>query len=130
TPAEYGVMVTLTSLIAMSTPMVNWGVPAYAGVHYFRDDPQKFGITLASALLIPPAMTLVLLLFLVPASDLISRWLHVPAEWVAVIPLLAASSFLPFLIQTLMRMHNQPFSYAGMELSGALIDFAMTIVLV
>ena len=129
-PSEYGIMITISSLISLIMPIINWGLIPYVGVQYFRSDPDNFPSIISTIFLVPFVMTLLLLLMFWVFGEWVAVWLKIPRAWVNAAPLLSVAFFLPLLVQNLLRMRDQPFGYAAMELSGAAINFSLTLILV
>lgn len=129
-PADYGVVATLTTLVAFFTPPLMWGVHALSGVEFHRTRADHFP-TLFSTLLRIPAVTGLLLLALAwLLREPLAQWLQVPAAWLAAAPLFAALALLPQLMLGLLRMRNQPWTYGAMELGNAVLTVGCTFVLV
>lgn len=130
TPVEYGIMVTITTVIALIAPIVNWTTTAYVGVQYFKVEVKEFPVLLSSILLIPVINTVILVVLFVALQGPLSAWLGVPPGWSVAMPLMAAALLLPQFAQTVLAMRDRAIGYAAYEISGALIGFMGTIVLV
>lgn len=129
-PVEYGIMVTVTTLVALIGPIVTWATTAYVGVQYFKTDAREFPALLSSTLLIPAINTALLLMVFALFGGRLSAWLGVPPGWNVAIPLMAAASLLPQIAQTILAMRDRAIGFAAYEITGALIGFAGTVVLV
>jgi O-antigen/teichoic acid export membrane protein len=130
TPVEYGIMVTVTTIVALIAPVVNWSITAYVGVEYFKTEADEFPALLSSVLLIPAINTVLLLIIAALTEHWLWSWLGVPPGWNLVIPLMAAALLLPQIVQTILGMRDRAISYAAYEVGQALIGFLATIVLV
>lgn len=129
-PVDYGVMVTITTLVALVGPLVNWATTAFVGVRYFNVPASEFPSTLSSVLLVPVVNAAILLVLFIIARGALSTWLEIPAGWVAVVPVMALLLFLPSMGQTILSMRDRAIGFAAIEISGALVNFVGTIVLV
>jgi O-antigen/teichoic acid export membrane protein len=130
TPTEYGVMVTITTVVALVAPIVNWATTAYVGVQYFKTQADAFPALLSSVLLIPAINAGLLLLLFAAAKTLLTSWLGIPPGWSFAIPLMAAALLLPQIVQTILAMQDKALGYAAFEISGAVVNFFGTILLV
>lgn len=129
-PNEYGVMVTITTMVALIGPLVNWATTAYVGVQYFKVPPEAFPSMLSSVLVLPVINVGLLAVLFLLANGFLSQWLDIPRRWVIVIPPMALMLFLPQMAQTILAMRDKAMGFAAIELSGALINFLGTILLV
>ncbi|MFV0624652.1 lipopolysaccharide biosynthesis protein [Sphingomonas sp. ac-8] len=129
-PGEYGVMVTVTTVVALIGPLVNWATTAYIGVQYFKVPAELFPSTLSSVLILPIVNVAVLLAVFLLARGPMSAWLDIPPAWVAIIPVMSLLLFLPLMAQTILAMRDRAIGFAAIEISGAAINFVMTIAFV
>jgi len=129
-PEEYGVMITLTTLVMVTLPIINCGTIPYLGVQYFHIERTQFVDILTSVLVVPMAITLILVAVYALSAPWIAELLDVPIAWVPVVPIMAAAFFIPMVTLNLLRMRDQPFGYAALELSNAAVNFVMTILLI
>lgn len=129
-PAEYGTMVTMTTLVALTIPVVNWGVIPYLGVQFFNLSLSNFKQLFSTIWIIPVVSTSILVCAAMLASPWTSVWINLPRTWFLVVPLLAATFFFPLVAQNLLRMRRQPYSFAAVELSNAAINFGLTLILI
>lgn len=129
-PEEYGVMTTLTTLVMVTLPIINFGTIPYLGVQYFRVERAQFVDILASVVVVPFAITLIMVVLAALLAPWIAGFFDVPIVWVPIVPILAAAFFIPMLTLNLLRMRDQPYGYAALELSNASVNFVMTIFLI
>jgi len=129
-PSEYGVMVTITTMVALIGPIVNWATTAYIGVQYYKVSEDRFPATLTSVLLLPLINVALLLIVFLFGRHFLSGGLGVPVPWVAAIPVMALLLFLPLMAQTILAMRDRAISFAAIEVSGAIINFVGTVALV
>lgn len=129
-PSQYGAMVTITTVVALIGPLVNWATTAYVGVQYFKISADSFPAMLSSVLRLPLINFTILLGVFVLARHPLSTWLDIPPKWVAVIPVMSLLLFLPLMAQTVLAMRDRAIGFAAIELSGAFINFTATIALV
>jgi O-antigen/teichoic acid export membrane protein len=130
TPAQYGVMVTVTTVIALIGPVVNWATTAYLSVQYHKTSSDALGTLLSSILVIPVANTAVLVIGFTFLRHVLARWLGIPTAWSYALPLLAAAMLLPQMAQTILAMRGRPLGFAAYEVGAAVIGFVGTIALV
>jgi O-antigen/teichoic acid export membrane protein len=117
---EYGIVATMTTLIAFFTPALTWGVPAIIAVEHSRLDADKYRQFVATALTVPlMALLAVGLLGLLAAPWLAPR-LKISAGWFAAAPLIAALTVLPQVLSSIMRMRNKPLAFGAIEVGQAL----------
>ncbi|RYF20827.1 MAG: hypothetical protein EOO77_07235 [Oxalobacteraceae bacterium] len=129
-PVQYGVMVTLTTIIALIAPVVNWATTAYLSVQYHKTPEATLGTLLSSILIIPIANTALLTIIFILARHRLSTWFGIPTDWSYVMPLMAAAMLLPQMAQTILAMRDRAIGFAAYEIGGALIGFLATITLV
>lgn len=129
-PQQYGAMVTITTVVAMIGPLVNWATTAYIGVQYHKVPPGQFPRTLSSVLLLPLLNATILLGVFAVARAPLSAWLDLPQAWVLVVPLMSLLLYFPMIAQTILAMRDRAIAFAAIEISGAIINFAATIALV
>lgn len=129
-PEEYGVMITLTTLVMVTLPIINFGIIPYLGVQYFRIKRAQFVDILVSLLVVPIAITLMLVAVYALSAPWVAGLFDVPIVWIPIVSVMAASYFIPMVTLNLLRMRDQPFGYAALELSNATLNFAMTILLI
>lgn len=129
-PVQYGVMVTITTIIALIAPVVNWATTAYLSVQYHKTAEAELGTLLSSILIIPIANTVFLTIAFILAKHHLSAWFGIPADWSYVMPLMAAAMLLPQMAQTVLAMRGRAIGFAAYEIGGALIGFLATITLV
>lgn len=126
-PEEYGIMVTLTTLVTVTLPLIQWGTISYLGVQYFRADIAEF-VELFSTILVVPVVTgLVLVALFTLTSGPLAGLLDIPRNWVPLVPVLATALYIPMSTLNLLRMRSQPFMYAAMELSTTALNFGLTL---
>lgn len=125
-PDEFGLMVTVSTCITLTVPLVNWGVVSYVGVHYFRVGKDEFRDLLSVALAIPIMFLLVWSLVLLIFRPWITEGLNLPQRYILAVPFLAAAFFLPLLLQYLFRIMQRPYAFASVELSIAAVNFGLT----
>lgn len=129
-PGEYGLMVTITTIVALISPVVTWATTAYVGVQYFKIEPAGFPSFLTSVLLIPAINTAILFAIFLLGRHLFADWFGVPPSWSPVIPLMAAALLLPQIAQTILAMRDRALAFAAIEISGAMVNFFGTIAFV
>lgn len=129
-PAQYGVMVTITTIVALIAPVVNWATTAYLSVQYYKTDAEDLGTLLSSVLIIPAINTTLLIFAFILLQHPMLAWLGIPADWSYVMPLMAAAMLLPQMVQTILAMRGRAIGFAAYEIGGAIIGFLGTIVLV
>lgn len=129
-PVQYGVMVTLTTIIALIAPVVNWATTAYLSVQYHKTSEAALATLLSSILIIPIANTAFLTILFFLARHQLSALFGIPADWSYVMPLMAAAMLLPQMAQTILAMRGRVIGFAAYEIGGALIGFLATITLV
>lgn len=127
---DYGIIATLTTLIAFFGPPVLWGTHALIGVEYFRGDRKDFPSRFTSGLLIPIVSVFLLVTLAWALRGPASRWLQVPAAWIVAAPALAGLTVLPLLQLTLLRMRQQAVTYGITELTNAAAVVTLTLGLV
>lgn len=129
-PEEYGVMITLVTLVTVTLPLVNWGTIPYLGVQYFRADREQFIGLFSTVLVVPVGATLMLVAVYALVARPVAGLINVPAGWVPVVPVIAAAFYVPMATLNLLRMRDRPFGYAAVELSTTALNFALTVILV
>lgn len=129
-PEEYGVMITLTTLVMVTLPMINCGTVSYLGVQYFRAERAQFVNLFSTVLVIPLAITLLLVALCALAAPWVAEAMEVPGAWIPIVPVMAAAFYIPMVTLNLLRMRDQPFGYAALELSNAAVNFGVTILLI
>ncbi len=130
TPIQYGVMVTVTTVVALISPVVNWATTAYLSVQYHKTDQRELGTLLSSILIIPAVNTALLVVIFALFRHSLLQWLGIPTEWSCVMPLMAAAMLMPQMAQTVMAMRGRAIGFATYEVGGALIGFFATITFV
>jgi O-antigen/teichoic acid export membrane protein len=129
-PADYGVVATLTTLIAFFTPPLMWGIHALCAVEFHRTATDRFPALFSTLLRIPAVTGLLLVASAWLLREPAAHWLQVPPAWLAAAPLFAALTLLPQLMSGLLRMRNQAWTFGAMELSNAVLTVAVTFWLV
>lgn len=128
--AEYGLVATMTTLMAFCTPPLTWGAPALLAIEYGRTDAARFGALVSSMLVIP----LVSLFCLSLIAWLIAPWIatlfDVPAAWLRAVPLMASLSVLPQVMSTLFRMRNEPLRFGMVEIGSAVLNVSLSLLFV
>lgn len=130
TPTEYGAMVTITTIVAMIAPIVNWATTAYVAVQFFKVERAQFPALLGTILIIPAINTAGLLALCLLGRGALAHWFDVPAAWAIAMPFMAASLLLPQIVQTILAMRDRALGYAAIEIAGAVLNFAATVMLV
>lgn len=123
-------MVTITTIVALIGPIVNWSTTGYVGVQYYKVEAADFPRFLSSILLIPLVNMAVLFAIFLLMRNLFADWLGIPSIWNLAIPFMGAAALLPQIAQTILAMRDRATSYALVEILGALINFLGTLILV
>ena len=129
-PEEYGTMVTVTTLVMVTLPLIKWGSVSYLGVQYFRSQLAEFVDLFSTILVVPVVLTLVLVALFALMAGPIATLLDMPATWVPLLPVMAAALYIPMATLNLLRMRDHPFRYGAVELSSTALNFALTLWLV
>ena len=117
--AEYGIVATMTTLIAFFTPPMIWGAPSLVAVEHSKLDAAQFRNFLTSVLVIPLVSLLLCSAIAAVAAPWVAPHLEVPAVWFAAVPLMAALGVLPQVLSAVLRMRNAAFSFGVLELTTA-----------
>jgi O-antigen/teichoic acid export membrane protein len=117
---EYGIVATMTTLIAFFTPTLTWGVPGIVTVEHGRLAPDTFRQFVATALSVPLVSLLVMTLLAATAAPWMAPLVQVPAPWFAALPLIAGLAVLPQVLSAILRMSNRPMSFGLVEVGQAL----------
>lgn len=130
TPSDFGLIasfVTVVSFVGMFTGLNTHGA---ISVNYFKESKEKFGLFLSNLLWILLGSTLVALLVLLVVQPLITQKFYIPAEWVFVALLIAASQFITTINVTLWIAEEKPKAYGIFQISQALMLASLSIYLV
>jgi O-antigen/teichoic acid export membrane protein len=130
TPEEYGIMVTVTTLVMVTLPLIQWGSISYLGVQYFRSPFAEFVDLYSTILVVPVVATLLFVALFAFVADPIAALLDVPTTWVPLLPVMAAAFYIPMSTLNLLRMRDCPFSYGVVELVSTSLNFSLTLWLV
>lgn len=117
---EYGIVATLTTLIAFFTPPLTWGVPGIISVEHGRLAPDTFRQFVATALSVPLISLLLMTVVAAAAAPWAAPLLQVPAPWFAAMPVIAGLAVLPQVLSAILRMSNRPMSFGLVEVGQAL----------
>ena len=118
---EYGIVATMTTLIAFFTPPLTWGVPGIISVEHGSLGPDAFRQFVATALLMPLISLAATTLLAALAAPWLAPLLHVPIGWFAAMPLIAALTVLPQVLSSILRMSNAPLAFGAVEVGQALM---------
>jgi O-antigen/teichoic acid export membrane protein len=127
---EYGIVATMTTLIAFFMPPLTWGVPGIVSVEHGRLAPDTFRIFVSTALCIPLISLVLMVLLASLAAPWIAPMLEIPALWFAAMPLLAGLAVLPQVLSAILRMSNRPMSFGLVEVGQALATVLLSYVFV
>jgi O-antigen/teichoic acid export membrane protein len=117
---EYGIVATMTTLIAFFTPPLTWGVPGIVSVEHGRLDADTFRRFVATALSVPLVSLVLMTLLAAIAGPWAAPLLQIPSSWFAAMPLIAGLAVLPQVLSAIFRMSNQPLSFGLIEVGQAL----------
>lgn len=130
---EYGIVATMTTLIAFFMPPLTWGVPGIVSVEHGHLDPASFRRFVSTALSIPLVSLMLMSLVATVAAPWVAPLLQIPAPWFAAIPLIAGLAVLPQVLSAILRMSNQPISFGmvevGQALATVLLSYAFVVAL-
>lgn len=126
-PEEYGIMITLTTMVTVTLPLIQWGTISYIGVQYFHASIMEFVDIFSTILVVPIFTSFVLVAVFASSSGPLATLFDIPRLWVALVPILAAAFYIPMATLNLLRMRNQPFGYGAVELSTTALNFGLTL---
>jgi O-antigen/teichoic acid export membrane protein len=129
-PAEYGVVATLVTLVTFFTPPLAWGTTAALSVEFFKRSPEDFRAYLSTALRIPLLAFLGLMAVAGAGAALFARDLGVPAGWFLAAPVFAALALFPQVLATLLRVRDLALGYAAFEVFSAVAGVGFSLLFV
>jgi O-antigen/teichoic acid export membrane protein len=128
--AEYGMVATMTTLMAFCTPPLTWGAPSLVAIEHGKQDADRFCAILSSTLVIPLISLVVLSSLVWIVAPWIAPRFEVPVEWFRAAPLIASLSVLPLVMTTLLRMRNAPVQFGLVEIGTAVLNVALSLLFV
>lgn len=127
---EYGMVATMTTLMAFCTPPLTWGAPSLVAIEHGKLGGEAFRAFLSSTLVIP----LIALAVLSLAAWIVAPWIaprfEVPVEWFRAVPLIASLGVLPLVMTTLLRMRNEPVRFGLVEIGTAVLNVSLSLLFV
>jgi O-antigen/teichoic acid export membrane protein len=123
---EYGIVATMTTLMAFFTPPLTWGVPGIISVEHGRLEPDAFRQFVATALAMPLVSLVATTLLASLAAPWVAPLLRVPTAWFAATPLIAALTVLPQVLSSIFRMSNAPVAFGVVEVGQALMTVLLS----
>jgi len=127
---EYGIVATMTTLMAFFTPPLTWGVPGSISVEHARLEPDIFRQFVATALVVPLISVVLTTLLASLAAPWLAPMLHVPSGWFVAMPLIAALTVLPQVLSSILRMSNAPVAFGVVEVGQALATVLLSFLFV
>lgn len=127
---EYGIVVTMTTLISFLTPPLTWGVPGIVSVEHGRLEPNTFRQFVATALAMPLMSLAAVSLLALAVAPWAAPQLHIPTGWFAAMPLVAALAVLPQVLGAIFRMSNAPLKFGAVEVGQSLATVLLSYVFV
>jgi O-antigen/teichoic acid export membrane protein len=128
--AEYGLVATLTTMMAFCTPPLTWGAPSLVSIEHGRLDAERFRAFLSSTLVIPLAALVVLSLLAWVAAPWIAPLFEVPVAWFRAIPLITSLTIPPLVMTTLLRMRNAPVRFGLVEIGTSVLNVSLSLLFV
>jgi O-antigen/teichoic acid export membrane protein len=130
TDEQYGIVATLTALLAFFTPPLLWGIVGAVSVEYYKRTLASFRVYFSSVLILPLVAFFPMLAASVIGAKIFSSDLGVPVLWFAVIPVFGVLTIFPQLLSTLLRVKDRAFAFAGFEIFSAVFAVALSILFV
>lgn len=128
--AEYGLVATMTTLMAFCTPALTWGAPTLLAIEHGKRDGKSLGVFLSSTLVIPLMSLAGLSVMAWFAAPWLAPLFQVPVAWLRAVPLMAALAVLPQVMSTLFRMRNEPMRFGMVEIGTAVLNVSLSLLFV
>lgn len=129
-PADYGILSVVTTVISFSFPFTVMGIGTAIYVEYFKLQPDKFPGYVSSAMVIPLACTLVNMLLFWQCGGLLYRNFAIPRGWVTIIPLLVLLQVVPYLVNILYQVRREPLIYGRFQIGLTVVNLSCSVVFV
>lgn len=129
-PADYGVLVLLTTITTFTLPFITLGSNGAISANFFRSDDKNHSTYFTSAI-IPSLISTILssvLFYLI--SDYIYETFNLPVLWFNLIPIFCFISFFNTLLLLEYQLNNEPYKYVSITISSVILNLLLTIFLV
>lgn len=128
--AEYGMVATMTTLMAFCTPSLTWGTPSLVAIEHGKLHGENFRTFLSTTLVIPLIALIVLSLMAWIAAPWLAPRFKVPVEWFRALPLIASLGVLPLVMSTLLRMRHAAVQFGLVEIGTAVLNVTLSLLFV
>jgi O-antigen/teichoic acid export membrane protein len=128
--SDYGAFATVSTLLAIATPIVGWGTCALSQVEFFKRPRDQFPVLFSSVVLLPPLSFLACLAAAAIIGTVFGERLNVPTSWMLSAVVLALLAILPLWLATLLRVRDEAIKYAWLEAATAIVTVLLTLIFV
>lgn len=128
--ADYGAAATLQTLIAFTTPLLMFGIPAAIAVDFSKLESARRLVFISTLLRVPMLTSVLLLIAGVFASALFAEKLGIPHVWMAITPCFALLTLFPVVLSAVLRMQENAFGFAYVELGSAILSVGLSLLMV
>lgn len=129
-PADYGIMSVITTVISIVFPFTIMGIGSAIYIEYFKLEPDEFPGYASSVMVIPLICTLINLLLFLPSGNLLYRHLAIPPGWAILIPLLILLQIVPYLVSIFYQVRREPLAYSKYQTSLTIVNLSCSVAFV
>jgi O-antigen/teichoic acid export membrane protein len=130
TPSDYGLLSIIQIFILLAVPFISINIAATIQAEYNKKAKAELASLVSSVLLIPLFTLTVFSLVFFLAESVIRRFLEISTAWILIIPLIAFFHVVPRLVLSLFQMSEQPIKFGAYQVSLAIVNLGLSIMLV
>lgn len=129
-PADYGILSVITTVVSFVFPFTVMGVGSALYIEYFKLKPGEFPGYVSSIMVIPLICTLINGLLFLPNGNLLYRHLAIPAGWARIIPLLVLLQVVPYLVSIFYQVRREPLAYGRYQTCLTIVNISCSVAFV
>lgn len=129
-PAEYGIMTVVQTIISFLFPLTVLGIGTSLFLEYYHLPREELPAYLSTIICVPLFMSLLNLAIFAIFGGMMADYFGVPRIWIFLIPLLVLLQIAPYLVGLLYQVRQEADKYAWFQISLAMATALLSIVLV
>lgn len=128
--SDYGMLSLFSNSILFLMPFISMGILQSVKSDFFKMDKSDFRSFFSTILLLPIIITVLSIALLFLLKEPLTAWLHFPAVFIWVIPVVSLFAFLNEQLFILLRNNEKPIAYFVLSSGRLLIEFGLAILLI
>lgn len=125
--ADFGVLNLFNNSILFLIPFVSMGILQSANTEYFKLDKNEFRNFFSSSLIMPVAVTVLIVLLLSGFEDVLQKRYAFPPMFTVLIPVITLFTFINEHLINMVRNNNDPMKYLSVNIGRLLAEITLAV---